>query len=40
MIEALGDSMSEDPLIIERYLTRLQVLDVAGQKLRQLAKRV
>ena len=40
MIEALGDSMSEDSLIVERYLARLQVLDVAGQKLRQLATRV
>lgn len=40
MVEALGNSMSEDPVIIERYLTKLQVLDVTSQKLRQLAQRL
>ncbi|WP_369026924.1 PilZ domain-containing protein [Qipengyuania sp. RANM35] len=39
MLVALADAFSEDPAIVERYLTRLQVLDVAAQKIRYFARR-
>lgn len=36
MLDALADRMSEDPVIIASYLEKLQVLDIASQKLRRL----
>lgn len=38
MLDALADRMSADPLIIETYLDKLQVLDIASQKLRRLGR--
>lgn len=38
MLDALADQMSEDPAIIASYLDKLQVLDVASQKLRKLGR--
>ena len=38
MLDALADSLSEDPEIVERYLNKLQVLDIASQNLRRLGK--
>ena len=36
MLDALADKMSEDPIIIASYLDKLQVLDIASQKLRKV----
>ncbi|EDL50056.1 hypothetical protein ED21_26333 [Erythrobacter sp. SD-21] len=38
MLDALADQMSEDPAIIASYLDKLQVLDVASQKLRKVGR--
>lgn len=38
MLDALADKMSEDPVIIASYLDKLQVLDIASQKLRKLGR--
>lgn len=38
MLDALADQMSEDPAIIATYLDKLQVLDVASQKLRKVGR--
>ena len=38
MLDALADKMSEDPVIIASYLDRLQVLDIASQKLRKVGR--
>lgn len=37
-IDRLADSLSDDPRIIAEYQTRLQVLDIASQRFRALAK--
>ncbi|MXO86495.1 hypothetical protein GRI38_10710 [Altererythrobacter aurantiacus] len=37
MIDALADALSKDEAIVARHLERLQVLDIAAQKLRKLA---
>ena len=39
MLDALADSLSEDPVIVERYLNKLQALDIASQNLRRLGNR-
>ncbi|KUO54553.1 MAG: hypothetical protein APF78_03495 [Sphingomonadales bacterium BRH_c3] len=38
MLDALADQMSEDPVIISSYLDKLQVLDIASQKLRRVGR--
>ena len=38
MLDALADQMSEDPAIIASYLDKLEVLDVASQKLRKVGR--
>lgn len=38
MLDALADRMSEDPVIIASYLDKLQVLDIASQKLRKVGR--
>ncbi|MXO48629.1 hypothetical protein GRI69_10200 [Erythrobacter vulgaris] len=38
MLDALADTMSEDPVIIASYLDKLQVLDIASQKLRKVGR--
>ena len=38
MLDALADQMSEDPVIISSYLDKLQVLDIASQKLRKASR--
>ncbi len=38
MLDALADQMSEDPVIIASYLDKLQVLDIASQKLRKVGR--
>ena len=38
MLDALADHMSEDPTIISSYRDKLQVLDIASQKLRKLGR--
>lgn len=38
MLDALADRMSEDPVIVASYLDKLQVLDIASQKLRKVGR--
>lgn len=38
MLDALADKMSEDPIIVGGYLDKLQVLDIASQKLRKVGR--
>ena len=38
MLDSLADQMSEDPVIIASYLNKLQVLDIAAQKLRKVGR--
>lgn len=38
MLDALADRMSEDPVILASYLDKLQVLDIASQKLRKVGR--
>lgn len=38
MLDALADKMSEDPVIVASYLDKLQVLDIASQKLRKVGR--
>ena len=38
MLDALADQMSEDPDIISNYFDKLQVLDIASQKLRKAGR--
>lgn len=37
-LDRLADSLSDNPLIIAQYHTRLQVLDIASQRLRALGR--
>jgi hypothetical protein len=37
-LDKLADSLSDNPVIIAEYQTRLQVLDIASQRLRTLGK--
>ena len=37
-LDRLADSLSDNPLIIAEYQTRLQVLDIASQRLRALGR--
>lgn len=39
LLEGLGDTLSEDPAVVEKYFAKLQVLDIATQKLRQIGTR-
>lgn len=39
LLEGLGDTLSEDPSVVEKYFAKLQVLDIATQKLRQIGSR-
>lgn len=39
MLEGLGDALSEDPEVVAKYFAKLQVLDIATQKLRQIGSR-
>ena len=38
MLDTLADALASDAAVVGRYLDKLQVLDMAGQKLRLLAK--
>jgi hypothetical protein len=37
-LESLADTLAIDPDVVERYLTELQVLDIAAQTMRKLAE--
>jgi hypothetical protein len=37
-LESLADTLAVDPDVVERYLTELQVLDIAAQTMRKLAE--
>lgn len=37
MLDAMGDSLSADPLVIGRHMTSLQTVDIAGQILGHIA---
>ncbi len=39
LLEGLGDALSEDAEVVEKYFAKLQVLDIATQKLRQIGSR-
>lgn len=38
MLDTLADALASDPAVVGRYLDKLQVLDMAGQKLRLIAR--
>ena len=38
MLDALGDSLSSDPLIVKRHVVAMQSLDIVGQMLGHLAE--
>lgn len=38
MLDALADSLSEDPHVVSRFMDKLQVLDLASQQLRRLSE--
>ena len=40
MLDSLADALSSEPAIVERYAEKLQVLDIAAQKIRKLAVRL
>lgn len=37
MIEAMGDTLSADPMVVRRHMTSLQTVDIAGQILGHVA---
>lgn len=37
MLDAMGDSLSADPLVVGRHMTSLQTVDIAGQILGHIA---
>lgn len=37
MLDQLADELSSDPQVVAKYMTKLQVLDIAGQALRTVA---
>lgn len=39
LLDGLGDALSEDPDVVAKYFAKLQVLDIATQKLRQIGSR-
>lgn len=39
LLDGLGDALSEDPDVVAKYYAKLQVLDIATQKLRQIGSR-
>lgn len=39
LLDGLGDALSQDPDVVAKYFAKLQVLDIATQKLRQIGSR-
>ena len=37
MLDAMGDTLSADPLVVGRHMTSLQTVDIAGQILGHIA---